>query len=98
MDAIGGILAALAIATNTGGFQQLADWAASFGRVLAFGIEGTGSYGATLTSFLRGAATTQGGRGRPAGPAAAADGYGVVDALAAVPDGGQVAGKVLAQV
>ncbi|MEJ1089703.1 hypothetical protein WDU99_15415 [Microbacterium sp. Mu-80] len=25
----------------------------TFGKVLAFGIEGTGSYGATLTSFLR---------------------------------------------
>ncbi|MFE6365939.1 IS110 family transposase [Streptomyces sp. NPDC057806] len=53
MDTIGGILATLTIPTDTGGFQQLADWAASFGRVLAFGIEGTGSYGATLTSFLR---------------------------------------------
>ncbi|MDX3839523.1 IS110 family transposase [Streptomyces europaeiscabiei] len=53
MDTIGGILATLTIPTDTGGFQQLADWAASFGRILAFGIEGTGSYGATLTSFLR---------------------------------------------
>ncbi|MGW8355567.1 IS110 family transposase [Streptomyces wedmorensis] len=53
MDTIGGILATLTIPTDTGGFQQLADWAASFGRVLAFGIEGTGSYGATLASFLR---------------------------------------------
>ncbi|WP_310794842.1 transposase [Streptomyces sp. TLI_171] len=53
MDTIGGILARLTIPTDTGGFRQLADWAASFGTVLAFGIEGTGSYGATLTSFLR---------------------------------------------
>ncbi|MET7701567.1 transposase [Streptomyces sp. NPDC005485] len=53
MDTIGGILATLTIPTDTGGFQQLADWAASFGTVLTFGIEGTGSYGATLTSFLR---------------------------------------------
>ena len=31
----------------------MADRAASFGTILAFGIEGTGSYGATLASFLR---------------------------------------------
>ncbi|SEB99980.1 Transposase [Streptomyces sp. 2231.1] len=43
MDTIGGILATLTIPTNTGGFQQLADWAASFGTMLAFGIEGTGT-------------------------------------------------------
>jgi transposase len=53
MDTIGGILATLTIPTDTGGFQHLADWATSFGTVLAFGIEGTGSYGATLASFLR---------------------------------------------
>src|SRR5690554_5910545 len=53
MDTIGGILATLTIATDTGGFKQLLDWASGFGKVLAFGIEGTGSYGATLTSFLR---------------------------------------------
>lgn len=53
MDTIGGILATLTIATDTGGFRHLVDWAASFGRVLAFGVEGTGSYGATLASYLR---------------------------------------------
>ncbi|MDI5968794.1 IS110 family transposase [Streptomyces sp. SL13] len=53
MDTIGGILAPLTIATDADGFQQLADWAASFGTVLAFGTEGSGSYGATMTSFLR---------------------------------------------
>ncbi|RPK87238.1 MULTISPECIES: transposase [Streptomyces] len=47
MDTIGGILATLTIPTDAGGFQQLLDWAGSYGRVLAFGIEGTGSYGAT---------------------------------------------------
>ena len=49
MDTIGGILATLTIPTDTGGFQQLLDWATSFGKVLAFGVEGTGSYGATGT-------------------------------------------------
>ncbi|WP_201296751.1 MULTISPECIES: IS110 family transposase [unclassified Nocardiopsis] len=53
MDTIGGILDTLTIPTDTGGFQQLSDWAASFGQILAFGVEGTGSYGATLASFLR---------------------------------------------
>jgi transposase len=53
MDTITGILATLTVPTDQGGFQQLADWATSFGRVIAFGIEGTGSYGATLCSFLR---------------------------------------------
>lgn len=53
MDTIGGILATLTIPSDTGGFRQLLAWAEGFGRILAFGIEGTGSYGATLTSFLR---------------------------------------------
>lgn len=53
MDTIGGILATLTITTDAGGFKQLLGWASDFGKVLAFGIEGTGSYGATLTSFLR---------------------------------------------
>lgn len=53
LDTIGGILATLTIPTDTGGFQQLLDWAGSHGRILAFGVEGTGSYGATLASFLR---------------------------------------------
>lgn len=53
MDTIGGILATLTITTDAGGFKQLLEWASDFGKVLAFGIEGTGSYGATLTSFLR---------------------------------------------
>ncbi|MGF7020330.1 IS110 family transposase [Brachybacterium tyrofermentans] len=53
LDTIGGILATLTVPTDTGGFKQLLGWANSFGTVLVFGIEGTGSYGATLTSFLR---------------------------------------------
>ncbi|MEV6994417.1 transposase [Streptomyces sp. NPDC093228] len=65
MDTIGGILATLTIPTDAGGFRQLADWAASFGTVLAFGIEGTGSYGATLTSFLRRAGHKVVEAGRP---------------------------------
>ena len=53
MDSIGGVLATLTIATDTAGFKQLLEWASSFGKIIAFGIEGTGSYGAGLTSFVR---------------------------------------------
>lgn len=53
LDTIGGILASLTISTDQAGFKRLLEWSSSFGKVLAFGIEGTGSYGATVTSFLR---------------------------------------------
>ena len=51
MDSVGGILATLTVATGSRGFRQLLDWAASFGTVIAFGIEGT--YGSGLRSFIR---------------------------------------------
>lgn len=50
---LGGTLGTLTIATGEGGYRQLLQWATTFGRVIAFGIEGTGSYGCALTSFLR---------------------------------------------
>lgn len=53
VGALGGTLATLTIATDTGGYEQLLKWASSFGRVIAFGIEGTGSYGSAVTSYLR---------------------------------------------
>ncbi len=53
MDSVGGVLATMTIATDTGGFRQLLDWASNFGQIIAFGIEGTGSYGAALTSYVR---------------------------------------------
>ncbi|SEQ15254.1 Transposase [Arthrobacter sp. OV608] len=34
------------------GYQELLDWAASFGIINAFGVECTGSYGAGLTRHL----------------------------------------------
>lgn len=52
MDATAGILATLSIGTDAGGFARLLVWARSFGTILAFGIEGTGSYGASLTAYL----------------------------------------------
>lgn len=53
VSVMGGTLATLTIVTEQGGYQQLLQWATSFGRVIAFGVEGTGSYGCALTSFLR---------------------------------------------
>jgi len=53
MDSVGGILATMTIATDTGGFRQLVDWASTFGQIIAFGIEGTGSYGGALASYVR---------------------------------------------
>ena len=53
MDPVGGIVDTLTVTTDSPGFRQLLGWAASFGTIIAFGIEGTGSYGAGLTSFIR---------------------------------------------
>ena len=53
MDSIGGILATLTVTTDTAGFRQVLEWALGFGKIIAFGVEGTGSYGAGLTSFMR---------------------------------------------
>ncbi|MFC9354446.1 transposase [Arthrobacter sp. NPDC057013] len=53
MDPIGGILDTLTVTTDSAGFGQLLGWAVSFGKIIAFGVEGTGSYGAGLTSFIR---------------------------------------------
>lgn len=38
---------------DSGGYTQLLEWAQRLGRIDAFGIEGTGSYGAGLTSAVR---------------------------------------------
>ena len=37
---------------DSGGYVALVDWSETQGRVEAFGIEGTGSYGAGLTSAV----------------------------------------------
>ena len=38
---------------DSGGYQALVTWAETHGRIEAFGIEGTGSYGAGLASTVR---------------------------------------------
>jgi transposase len=40
--------------TTTAGYRQLLGWARSFGVLRRAGVEGTGSYGAALTRYLRG--------------------------------------------
>ena len=40
-------------AADSDGYQQLITWAERHGRVAAFGIEGTGSYGAGLARAVR---------------------------------------------
>jgi transposase len=45
-------LGELQIETIPTGYEELERWSASFGPVEAFGVEGTGSYGAGLSRFL----------------------------------------------
>lgn len=52
LDELGGRLGELSVAADSGGYLQLERWATDLGRIIAFGIEGTGSYGAGVTSFV----------------------------------------------
>ena len=52
IDTQGTRLAALSIPTNPKGYLELERWSQSLGKVQAFGIEGTGSYGAGLSRSL----------------------------------------------
>jgi len=53
LDEIGGRLDCISVDAATHGYSQLEKWATSFGAVTAFGVEGTGSYGAGLARYLR---------------------------------------------
>ena len=53
IDTVGARLAQRIVTADTSGYAELAAWAQGLGRVEAFGVEGTGSYGAGLASFLR---------------------------------------------
>lgn len=53
IDTIGGIQDHLTIPNERSGFTALCAWATEQGQVVAFGVEGTGSYGQALASFLR---------------------------------------------
>ncbi len=56
ITALGARLGELSFPVSPEGCRRLAAWARSLGKARAFGIEGTGSYGAGLARFLRGAA------------------------------------------
>ena len=58
LDGLGGRLGELTFAAGSEGYASLLRWAEPFGRVVAFGVEGTGCYGAGLARHLRGHAMT----------------------------------------
>ena len=53
INRLGARLADCSIAADGAGYAELVAWARALGTVEAFAIEGTGSYGAGLTSFVR---------------------------------------------
>ena len=55
LDELGRRLGELTVPTTTKGYERLLVWARSFGSVACFGIEGTSSYGAGLTRYLKAA-------------------------------------------
>ena len=55
LDALGGRLGERSVPTTRAGYTELERWAAGLGLVQAFGVEGTGSYGAGLARHLRAA-------------------------------------------
>ncbi|MGP8065500.1 MAG: IS110 family transposase [Acidimicrobiales bacterium] len=52
LDALGARLGEQHVSANREGYARLEAWAASLGKVSAFGVEGTGSYGVGLARFL----------------------------------------------
>ena len=53
LDQFGWRLGVRSVPTTPAGFATLLAWARTFGTVEQFGVEGTGSYGAGLTRWLR---------------------------------------------
>ena len=53
ISGVGAHLATTTVPASSKGYSALEAWAKSMGAVQAFGIEGTGSYGAGLSRFLR---------------------------------------------
>jgi transposase len=52
LNGLGAKLGDLVVTTDVAGYRRLSDWALSMGKVLAFGVEGSGSYGAGLCRAL----------------------------------------------
>ena len=53
LDTNGGVIGSQTFTADTAGYTELIDWAVGLGRALTFAVEGTGSYGAGLTSAIR---------------------------------------------
>lgn len=53
LDQLGRRLGSITVPTTPAGYQELETWARQFGEINAFGIEGTGSWGAGLVRLLR---------------------------------------------
>jgi transposase len=53
INMVGARVGSKSVDADRGGYAELVDWARSLGAVEAFGIEGTGSYGVGLASFVR---------------------------------------------
>jgi len=58
LDGAGGRLGELVVPNDRAGYARLWDWAMSLGILVAAGVEGTGSYGAGLSRFLRARGTS----------------------------------------
>jgi transposase len=58
IDELGRPLADAGFATTPVGYRQLLAWAREHGEITAFGVEGTGAYGAALARHLRAAGQT----------------------------------------
>jgi transposase len=53
LDQLGRPLGGLKVSTTTRGYRRLVSWAEGFGPVRCAGVEGTGSYGASLARHLK---------------------------------------------
>src|SRR5918999_1649360 len=66
VDGTGRRLGALTVPNSEAGYVELVGWVFGFGALVASGVEGTGSYGAGLSRFLR----VRGAGAHPQGPPA----------------------------
>lgn len=53
LDGLGGQIGSLVLPATQQGYADLLSWARAHGRLVAFGVEGTGSYGSGLARYLR---------------------------------------------
>jgi transposase len=53
LDHVGRCLGEMAVSNDEAGYRRLLRWARGFGELACVGVEGTGSYGAGLSRFLR---------------------------------------------